>query len=228
MHSTNRKLLAAIGAALTMGLGSVGLSMAQDGHEHKHGAPLHGGKVAMTKEYYFEVVFAKNGVSVYPRTHEDKPIDVSRLSGTATFYHPSVERPWFERKLVQQATRPGQAASSIGYKVDLSKVPETGAKVAFKVEGLPEPTEPTATFTVPIALASTGELVVAKAGRADRKAIAAQKVCPVSKEDLESMGVPLKVSRGDKSIFICCKDCLKEIQANPDKFLGASAADSKR
>ena len=94
----------------------------------------------------------------------------------------------------------------------------------FKVEHLPEAAEPTATFTVPFVLVSKGEIVFAKATKADEKAIAALKVCPVSKEDLDSMGGPLKVSRGDKSIFICCKGCLKEIQANPDKFLGASAA----
>ena len=224
MYKTWKKTLAVLGVSLAFGLGSTGLSKAQDGHEHKHGAPLHGGKVAMTQEYHFEVVFAKDGLTVFPRSHEDKPIDTSRLIGTATFYHPNSPKPWFERKL---AASPGQPAASIGAAIDLSKVPATGAKVAFKVEGLPEASEPTATFTVPFTLASTGQIVFAKATKADEKAIAAQKVCPVSKEDLFSMGGPLKVSRGDKSTFICCKGCLKEIQANPDKFLGAPAADAK-
>jgi len=38
------------------------------------------------------------------------------------------------------------------------------------------------------------------------------------------MGGPLKVSRGDKSTFICCKGCLKDVQANPDKFFGPTAS----
>jgi hypothetical protein len=201
-----------------------GLSRAHDGQEHKHGAPLHGGKVTMTKEYHFEVVFAKDGLAVYPRTHEDQPIDASRVTGTATFYHPNSPQPWFERKLAPSVARPGQAAASIGLRLDLSKVPATGAKVAFRVEGLPEPTEPAVTFTIPFAFASPGEIVVTKPAKADEMAIAAQKVCPVSKEDLTSMDSPLKVSRGNKSIFICCKECLKEIRANPDKFFGAAAA----
>jgi hypothetical protein len=46
----------------------------------------------------------------------------------------------------------------------------------------------------------------------------------VSHEELGSMGPPLKVSRGGKSTFLCCKGCLKEVRADPDKFLGASAA----
>jgi hypothetical protein len=224
MHMTGRKPLTALGVALALGLGSTGVSRAHDGHEHKHGAPLHGGKVVMTQEYHFEVVFAKDGLKVYPRTHEDKPIDASRLTGTATFYHPNSPNPWFERKLAATAPSPGQAASSIGTTIDLSKVPATGAKVAFRVEGLPEAAEPTAAFTAPFSLPPSGQIVVARATQADATAVAAQKVCPVSKEDLDSMGGPLKVSRGDKSIFICCKGCLKEVQANPDKFLGGPAA----
>jgi hypothetical protein len=220
MTNIGPSLLTAFGIAL--GLGLQAMAYAHDGHEH--GAPLHGGKVAMTKEYHFEVVYTKDGLNVFPRTHEDKPIDASRLSGTATFYHPNSPKPWFARKLAASAASPGQATISIGTKIDLSKVPATGAKVEFKVELLPETAEPTATFTVPFAFAASNEIVVVKATKADEKAIAALKVCPVSKEDLDSMGGPLKVMRGDKSIFICCKGCLKEIEADPDKFLGASAA----
>lgn len=219
MQMTGRAFFSALGAALVL---ATGLALADDGHEH--GAALHGGKVLMTKEYHFEVVFAKDGLKVYPRSHEDKPVDASRLTGTATFYHPSSPKPWFERKLALTAASPGEAASSIGTSVDLSKVPTTGAKVAFKVEGLPEPAEPTATFSVPFEVAASGELLVAKATKADEKAVAAIKTCPVSKEDLESMGGALKVSRGDKSTFICCKGCLKAVQADPDKFLGAKTA----
>ena len=91
--SINRFTTTAASLALALG----GLASADDGH--KHGAPLHGGKVAMTKEYHFEVVFAKDGLKVYPRSHEDQPVDASRLTGTATFYHPNSPKPWFERKL---------------------------------------------------------------------------------------------------------------------------------
>ncbi len=214
--------LSTFAGSLALALGLNSLAPAYDGH--KHGAPLHGGKVAMTKEYHFEVVFAKDGLKVFPRSHEDRPIDASRLSGTATFYHPSSPKPWFERKLAPTAGSPGNAPSSIGTVVDLSKVPATGAKVEFKVEGLPKAAETTASFSAPFAVAPSGELVVTKATQADARAVAALKNCPVSKEDLGSMGGPLKVTRGEKAIFICCKGCLKELQANPDKFLGAQSS----
>ncbi len=70
--------------------------------------------------------------------------------------------------------------------------------------------------------AATTEITIAKATTADQAAINAQKVCPVSHEDLASMGGPLKVSRGNQSVFICCQSCAKEIKANPDKYLTAS------
>jgi hypothetical protein len=214
-----------VAGSLSLALALTGVAPADDGH--KHGAPLHGGKVAMTKEYHFEVVFAKDGLKVYPRSHEDQPVDASRLAGTATFYHPNSPKPWFERKLVPTAASPGTAVVSIGTAIDLSKVPQAGAKVEFKVQGLPEPAETTATFSVPFTVAPSGEIVVTKATQADARAVAALKNCPVSKEDLGSMGGPLKVTRGDKSTFICCKGCLKELQANPDKFFGGAAGAAK-
>jgi hypothetical protein len=224
MNAIRRMALTALGVTLTLGFGLVGRSGAHDGHGQQHGAPLHGGKVAMTKEYHFEVVFARDGLKVFPRTHEDQPIDASQLTGTAAFHYRNAPKPWFERTLVASAASPGQAGFSLGTTIDLSKVPTTGTTVTFQVEGLPAAAEPTATFSVPFALASSGAIVVAKATKADMRAITAQRVCPVSMNDLLVMGTPVKVSRGDKSIFLCCKACLKEIQANPDKFLAASAA----
>jgi YHS domain-containing protein len=222
MQHSYRPVFATIGAALVFGLGLSAPTTAQERHDH--GAPLHGGKVAMTKEYHFEAVFAKDGLKLYPRTHEDRPVDASRLTGTATFYHPNSPKPWFERKLAATPASPGQKTMSLDATIDLSKVPATGAKVSFKVSGLPEAAEPTATFTIPFALAASNEVVVAKATKADDKAVAAQKTCPISKEELDSMGGPWKVSRGGKSTFICCKSCLKQVQADPDKYLGVPAS----
>jgi hypothetical protein len=71
-------------------------------------------------------------------------------------------------------------------------------------------------------------LITAKATQADQRAISIQKTCPVSREALGSMGTPIKVTRGNRSIFLCCPGCLKEVEAAPDKFLGVTdAAGSK-
>ncbi|WP_390621597.1 hypothetical protein [Roseimaritima sediminicola] len=63
------------------------------------------------------------------------------------------------------------------------------------------------------------EVTVASATKADADTIARQKVCPVMDEPLGSMGTPVKVSVGDKPIFLCCKGCVKKIQAEPAKYL---------
>ena len=209
--------------------GVVVAALADDGAK-KHGAPLYGGKVTMTKEYHFEVVFAKDGFKVFPRDHEDKLLDASKLTGTATFYHPNSPNVWFERKLTAIPAAPGRPVSFLGNTIDLSRVPATGAKVEFQIAGLPEEAEKTATFTVPFAVpvpivlappAPKGQIFVGTSTKADAPAIAVQKVCPVSREPLGSMGAPLKVSRDGKAIFLCCKNCLKQVQTNPDKYFGA-------
>lgn len=63
------------------------------------------------------------------------------------------------------------------------------------------------------------EIVVTTATKEDSALIAAQKTCPVMDEPLGSMGNPIKVMVGDKPIFLCCKGCIKKIQAEPAKYL---------
>jgi hypothetical protein len=60
---------------------------------------------------------------------------------------------------------------------------------------------------------------LAKLKPEDRKLAEAQKFCAVSEERLGSMGVPMKIKVKDEDVFICCKGCLKDAQAEPDKTL---------
>jgi hypothetical protein len=219
-----RKVAAIVLAgAMSSGLLSlVGPAAAHEGHDH--GGASHGGVEAKTKRHHFEAVFSKGGVRLYVHGADHKSVDVSHLAASATFYHPKSPNPWFTRELRPAATAAGQVPGSLELTMDLSKVPAAGAKVAFRVTGLPDPGEPTATFIIPFTPADKGTLAVGNATKADEKAIAALKVCPVSGEELGGeMGPPIKVTRGGSSIFLCCKNCLKQVQANPDKFFSASA-----
>ncbi|MCO8123372.1 hypothetical protein NHH03_16600 [Stieleria sp. TO1_6] len=63
------------------------------------------------------------------------------------------------------------------------------------------------------------QITVTTATQSDAAAIAAQKVCPVMDEPLGGMGAPIKVMVGDKPIYLCCKGCIKKIQAEPAKYL---------
>ena len=53
----------------------------------------------------------------------------------------------------------------------------------------------------------------------DRKLAVAQKTCPVSGEELGSMGTPIKVSGAGKTVSLCCEGCRKKFVANPEKYV---------
>lgn len=63
------------------------------------------------------------------------------------------------------------------------------------------------------------EITVTSATEADAALVKRQAKCPVMDEPLGSMGQPIKVMVGDKPIFLCCKGCIKKIQAEPAKYL---------
>jgi len=223
MRKTWWNSLTIVGGALAFGLWLAGPSEAQEGHGHA--GATHGGAQAQTKRYHFDATFSTTGLKLAVHSLDHKPVDVSGLSAKATFFHPSTTKPWFTRELRPSAAGQDRIPTSLELAMNLSKVPAKGAKVVFQVSGLPDPGEPTATFTVPFTLGDDGSITLGKVTKADEKAIAAQRVCPVSGEELGGeMGPPVKVTRGGHSIYLCCKNCLKKVQADPDKFFSASAA----
>ena len=61
---------------------------------------------------------------------------------------------------------------------------------------------------------------LAKLGDDDRKLAEAQKFCAVENDTrLGEVGVPAKILVKDQPVFLCCKMCEKEAQADPDKTL---------
>jgi hypothetical protein len=233
MQEFRIKTLATLsGLTLALGLVLAAPSRSQEGLDR--GASPRGGVMESTKQYRFEVVATTTGLKVYPSQRDGKPLDAGKLSGKATFYHPSTPKPWFDRPLAA-AARPGQTPDSLERAINLRKVPANGVKIAFEITGLPDPDEPTASFTVPFApaqpppaavasrvvRAAPATITLARATQADQAAINAQRACKVSGEPLGSMGAPIKVTRGNTSVFLCCQGCIKSVQANPDRFLGA-------
>jgi RND family efflux transporter MFP subunit len=53
----------------------------------------------------------------------------------------------------------------------------------------------------------------------DRALAEKQKICPVTKFPLGSMGTPVKVDLDGRLVFICCKGCEGKLLSNPDKYL---------
>jgi hypothetical protein len=61
---------------------------------------------------------------------------------------------------------------------------------------------------------------LAKLDPEDRKLAEEQKYCAVENENrLGEMDVPVKVVVKGEPVFLCCKSCRKEAEANPDKTL---------
>ena len=55
-----------------------------------------------------------------------------------------------------------------------------------------------------------------------------QKTCPVTGEELGSMGTPVSVVVKGETVYVCCRGCAGKAQADPDKTLAAVAAERKR
>ena len=67
------------------------------------------------------------------------------------------------------------------------------------------------------------QITVTSATDADKARIEQQAKCPVMDEPLGSMGQPIKVLVGKQPIFLCCKGCIKKVQAEPAKYLAMVA-----
>lgn len=142
--STKSLLLASVALASTWGLRSYAQNEFQD--TSKVVKTDRGGLLATTPQHRFEVYFFPTGVRVFPQTTAGQPVDLSRATGTATFYHPNSPSPWFSRPLRGTPGHEGSLELAIG----LANAPATGAKVAFEVNGLANAAESKATFTVPL------------------------------------------------------------------------------
>lgn len=51
--------------------------------------------------------------------------------------------------------------------------------------------------------------------------------CPVSDQDLGSMGKPIDMMVGDRLVRLCCAGCVEKVQANPAAMLGKVYGESK-
>ena len=58
---------------------------------------------------------------------------------------------------------------------------------------------------------------------ADLALATAQKTCPVTKKPLGSMGSPVKMAIGGRSVFVCCDGCVQTLKDKPEKYLNAES-----
>jgi membrane fusion protein, copper/silver efflux system len=58
------------------------------------------------------------------------------------------------------------------------------------------------------------EVALSKLGAQDRRLAEAQRLCPITDNRLDSMGVPVKLTLNGEPIFLCCEGCVDEAKAN--------------
>jgi len=98
---------------------------------------------------------------------------------------------------------------------------ETPASASKAIATPASPAAPAAS-PAPAATAKTVSLTAEEKGeiaklavKADQDSALAQATCPVSGENLGSMGVPIKVSAEGKTAYLCCKGCNKDFDKDP-------------
>ena len=80
---------------------------------------------------------------------------------------------------------------------------------------------------LPSPSASAPALGPAVEGAAPRSTIkyGGQKTCPVMGDALGSMGEPIPVTIKGEMIYVCCRGCVRRVQADPDKYLAIVKAE---
>jgi len=63
------------------------------------------------------------------------------------------------------------------------------------------------------------EAALAQLSPEDRAAAEKQKICPVGKGPLGSMGTPPKVEINGREVFLCCEGCEDTLRSDPEKYL---------
>jgi multidrug efflux pump subunit AcrA (membrane-fusion protein) len=111
--------------------------------------------------------------------------------------------------LLDAETRVSAAAGSIYYGGSGSGKSEHGPELQVRP-------------TTPEDRVSTVKNNLAKLSTPDRKLAEAQRLCPVLRKRLGSMGVPVKVLLKGQAVFLCCRACEADARDNPDKTLVAT------
>lgn len=84
----------------------------------------------------------------------------------------------------------------------------------------PAPAEPEKKVDLKEVKLSDGEIAqVKKLPEAEQVVAMEQKLCPISNENLGSMGMPIKVTLKDQAVYLCCGGCKKEAEAAPEATL---------
>jgi YHS domain-containing protein len=184
----------------------------------------HGGRISSTQMYQFEVAFYPKETRIFLHSPSQGPLSAKGVSGQATMQvRGNPQASHFPLKYV-----PAQPGSNdqdyLAVGADVSQVRDGDMQASFELANLPYQQEPRVQFAQSFALSHAPlQVVVAEFTDADREAVARQKVCPVSHEAFDH-DTPVKLMIGDRVLYLCCKDCIEEVQKNPQAYYAQAQA----
>jgi len=183
--------------------------------------PPHGGQISEGAYHHFEVVYRPQETRIYLYDPKGQPVAARGVKGEVVMQvQGSPKQHRFP--LSYASPKPGTRDSDyLLLPVDVSGIPDGEMQVRFELSNLPfQDQEPRARFSQTFALTHAPlSVTVAKLTAADKPGIARQRVCPVMDTPLGSHGEVIKVLVGRKPLYLCCKGCIRKVQANPELYL---------
>ena len=120
------------------------------------------------------------------------------ITGTIILVHPHLETATRTNRIRIQLPNPGHLLRPGMYATVKINVPFAGLE-PFKSRPAPMPRAAEATD--------------------DKTLIAFQKTCPVTGNELGSMGAPIRRQVGARVVFLCCPACIEKFDQSKDKYL---------
>lgn len=120
------------------------------------------------------------------------------ITGTIILVHPHLETATRTNRIRIQLPNPGHLLRPGMYATVKIDVPFAGLE-PYKSEFIARPQPPKQSD--------------------DKVLIAYQKTCPVTGNELGSMGDPVKRKAGDRVVFLCCPACIEKFEKSKDKYV---------
>lgn len=187
--------------------------------------PAHGGQVTRGKYHSFEVVYEPRETRIYLYGPTQRLVSAQGVEGQVTMQVRG--NPKVFRYPVQHVApvRGNTTEDYLSIPVDVSKIRDGDMQVTFELAKLPfAQQEPQLRFTQVFALSRQPiSVAIAEVTEADGPAIARQRICPVMDTALGEHGDAVKLMVGGEPLFLCCEDCVKKVQQNPEFYLRRAA-----
>ncbi|QDU57921.1 eL24 family ribosomal protein [Aeoliella mucimassa] len=170
----------------------------------------HGGVVSQAGDFQFETLLESGGIHLFAYNAQGQPLDVQQVRGAATLQLKGDAKRY--RYDLYPEVEQDKSAKSLSVSVDLSRVAGREGELTFQLAGLASSNRRPVSFSTPF----VGPLSEAQKTAA---AIAAQGICPVSGQQLGSMGEPIAVTEGEQTIYVCCAGCVNKVKADFATYL---------